>query len=251
MATMKLTAIAIERELSYSNKSLFDGFAYPDDPDDLFNKEACNNRILMRCGEFEVLYSDPEFFRMCVNVWSAAYKRTFDKWLAAAMADYNPIENYNMRERFQDDAHNTEAGSGSDSRSMNNSASGTNNTRGNIINSQTSSANGTNTHTVSAFDSATYSPDNQDTKADSATANATETNTNDITTSTTGQSIESGIRTDSKEEKLHNIHTGERSGNIGVTSSQQLLESEFRVAMFSVYDRIADLFIQEFCIMVY
>ena len=42
-----------------------------------------------------------------------------------------------------------------------------------------------------------------------------------------------------------------RSGNIGVTTSQQMLQSEFDIARWNMYEHIADLFCQEFCIMVY
>ena len=40
-------------------------------------------------------------------------------------------------------------------------------------------------------------------------------------------------------------------GNIGVTTSQQMLQSELDVARWNVYEQIADLFVDEFCIMIY
>lgn len=65
-------------------------------------------------------------------------------------------------------------------------------------------------------------------------------------------------RTDSKTDsdgksvldgKTH--HEGSIYGNIGVTTSQQMLEAEYEVARFNIYEQIADLFIKEFCICVY
>ena len=41
------------------------------------------------------------------------------------------------------------------------------------------------------------------------------------------------------------------SGNIGVTTSQQMLQSELDIARWNLYEHIADLFCSEFCIMVY
>ena len=299
MATMKLTAIGLERELSYSNKSLFDLFDWFTDTQNKVDKTALKNRILMRCGEFEVLYSDPDFFRECIGVWSTAYKRTFEKWLNVIYTDYNPLENYDMEERFQDDGHNTREASGNtskntslntsrntsestslvidadDTKNMSNSASGSNHSQTVVDNDQTSSASSTGAHNVSAFDSSTYSPESQDTKTDSATASADETSTTDGTTSTTGSAqetdahdetqtglntgsetgsntgTETGTHSDDEETKTHSIHTGVRHGNIGVTSSQQLMESEMRVALFSFYDKVAELFVNEFCVMVY
>ena len=251
MATMNLTAISMERELRYQNKSLFDNFVWFDDPDEHVDREQLKNRILMRCGEFEVLYSDPEFFASCINVWSAAYKRTFDKWLLAIYSEYNPIENYNMEERFQDDGTGSKAASGSNTKNMENTSNGTSTFDGTIVNSQNSSADSTSNHNVSAFDSANYSPESQDIISDSAQGSSTETNENTATTNTSGTAEETGSHTDNETTETQNIHTGMRHGNIGVTTSQQMLEQEFKVALFSFYDRVADLFVKEFCVMVY
>ena len=46
-------------------------------------------------------------------------------------------------------------------------------------------------------------------------------------------------------------HSGRTHGNIGVTTSQQMLMSERDVANFSIYDIIAQDFAQEFCLYVY
>lgn len=251
MATMKLTTLQMERELNYKNESLFDDFAFPTDPDNLLDHATLKNRILMRCGEFEVLYSDPDVYKLAVEVWSKAYKRTFDKWLAAVFADYNPIENYNMRERFQDDGHNTGTLSGSDSKNLTNSSTGSGTFNGTITNEQHSGAQGTDTRKVSAYDASDFSNESQNVKNDTANAHATETNGNTTTSTTSGTAGETGSHSENKEDKTHNVHSGERSGNIGVTTSQQMLEQEFKVALFSIYDRIADLFVHEFCIMLY
>lgn len=45
--------------------------------------------------------------------------------------------------------------------------------------------------------------------------------------------------------------TTERHGNIGVTSTQQLITQEREVSDFSLYKTIADDFKREFCVMVY
>lgn len=40
-------------------------------------------------------------------------------------------------------------------------------------------------------------------------------------------------------------------GNIGVTTSQQMLRDELSISEWNIYEHIKDLFMQEFCIMVY
>lgn len=49
----------------------------------------------------------------------------------------------------------------------------------------------------------------------------------------------------------HEIRKGHLYGNIGVTTSQQMLESEFKVAEWNIYEHIKDLFMQTFCVMIY
>ena len=67
---------------------------------------------------------------------------------------------------------------------------------------------------------------------------------------TTGSSSDSSIdNTNTSETK--NIRTGRAHGNIGVTTSQQMLEAELSVARWNLYDHIADLFLSEFVIPVY
>ena len=67
---------------------------------------------------------------------------------------------------------------------------------------------------------------------------------------TTGSTSESSIdNTNTSETK--NVRTGRAHGNIGVTTSQQMLEAELSVARWNLYDHIADLFLSEFVIPVY
>lgn len=48
-----------------------------------------------------------------------------------------------------------------------------------------------------------------------------------------------------------NVHVGRLHGNIGVTTSQQMLEAELNISKWNLYDQITDLFINEFCLLVY
>ena len=66
------------------------------------------------------------------------------------------------------------------------------------------------------------------------------TNTSDTTAST---------RTDDLTEK--NIHTFERSGNIGVTTSQQMIESEIELRKKQFYEIVFHDIINYVCLHVY
>jgi hypothetical protein len=82
---------------------------------------------------------------------------------------------------------------------------------------------------VSAYDSSGYQPKDK-------TTSSVDTDTTDSNTSTldnTGR------------------HIGRVHGNIGVTTSQQMLESELDLGYWNIYSRITEMFIKEFCIMIY
>ena len=61
----------------------------------------------------------------------------------------------------------------------------------------------------------------------------------------------SNTRTDNLSEKTDSTRLGRAHGNIGVTTSQQMLQSELDIARWNIYEQITDLFLSEFCIMVY
>lgn len=199
MSLAKITTIGFEELLNRENDSLFSGAVFPSSLD----RDNLISRILLRSGEFEVVYSNPGFMRDAVTTWAKSYYRTFEKWANAYFADYKPLENYNRTEIWDDKVDNTdttEAHSGIE---------------------------GTTTNKVSAYDTQSLSNKGQD-------ENKSDTDSN-------GTSVLDG--------KTH--HEGNVYGNIGVTTSQQMLEAEYDVARFNIYEQIADLFIKEFCICVY
>lgn len=53
------------------------------------------------------------------------------------------------------------------------------------------------------------------------------------------------------EEISSNLRHGRAYGNIGVTTSQQMLKEEWEVARLNIYEEASDLFLTEFCIYVY
>lgn len=68
--------------------------------------------------------------------------------------------------------------------------------------------------------------------------------------SVSSQNASSGGK-DSTTDSGNSAHTGHTHGNIGVTTSQQMLESELDLAYFNLYEQIADIFVRELCIAVY
>ena len=174
-------------------------------------KDTLTNNILLQGGDFEVLYSDPFFLQNAISIWADREAATFKRWVDALAIEYAPLENYDRHENWTDTLD-------SDGTSR---TTGTNDT----------STSGTVTTDVSAYDSNGYQPKEKVTTSDTIDNDTTENNTS--TLDNTG------------------IHAGRIHGNIGVTISQQMLESELDLGYWNIYSRITDMFLKEFCIMIY
>lgn len=205
----KLTLIGLNEyyKQTHPTRTLFDNLTLPINID----KDACVNHILLRYGEFCVLYPNPDFMYDAIKIFSDTYNRTFTKWADALNIEYSPLENYDRFEDWRDIGE-----------SINTISS---NTTDRITNEQTI------TKKVSPFENNQFQNSNED----SASV------INDSTAWTAGRT---DINTD-------NTRTGHTHGNIGVTTSQQMLEAELNISKWNIYENIAKLFANEFCIMIY
>ena len=174
-------------------------------------KDTLTNNILLQGGEFEVLYSDPFFLQNAISIWADREEATFQRWVDALAIEYAPLENYDRHENWTDTLD-------SDGTSR---TTGTNDT----------STNGTVTTDVSAYDSTGYQPKEKVTTAETIDNDTTENNTSTLDN--------------------EGVHAGRIHGNIGVTTSQQMLEAELDLGYWNIYSRITDMFLKEFCIMIY
>lgn len=136
------------------------------------------------------------------TIFARTYQNKYNKLLATETLKYDPIENYSMTE------------SGTDVR--------TPNLISNTIASGTSSGNTTDTSTTT---SAVTTYDNTADFINQNKGTADNTNTTSTENSSTGKTTTTGT------EKT--THEFKRSGNIGVTTSQQMIQSEREVADFS------------------
>lgn len=84
----------------YKSKDLglFDLVELPEGID----RELVINNILIKGGEYEVLYADWDFLRFQLGVIAKKWAPTFEKWLEGFNATYNPLENYDRYEEYSD-----------------------------------------------------------------------------------------------------------------------------------------------------
>ena len=225
MAQSKITLIGLESFLEPN--SVFDDLTLPEGID----LETLKGTIFLRCQEFELLYPDPEFMRSAVKIWGMKNYWTFNKWVELINKQYDPLYNKDYFEEYTDSHKGAESGSGTSSQTDDH-------TRTDNLKSET---DGTVTHAEKAFNDSNMVDISKDTTDGEVKHTGTQRDAGSL----------SGTYSDSKNDSYVNNHTYHGYGNIGITSAQELFQRQAEVARFNLYEQIADLFCQEFCIMVY
>lgn len=195
MSIAKMTLLGFYNAMEAYNTPLFDEMVLPAGID----KEIFIDALLMECGEMEVLYANPDFFRNAVTAWSKKWLRTFLKWYEALQVQYDPLNNYDRTEEWDTDSTFQSSG--------------------------TTTNNATTTTSRSAYDSSTLTP------YDSATSN--------------------GSGSDRADSNNREVRKGRAYGNIGVTTSQQMLQSELDLQRWNLYSNMIDIFKEELLIAIY
>ena len=212
-----MSLLTVEGLYNYDN-TLFDGFNVPEG----LVKDIAINAILMRTRELEILYPDFSYMKNRITIWSNKYQFNWKKLYDTTVLEYNPIENYDRVEDLTD----TDDESSSSARDNTIKSTSTNEIMNNVnITDQNTAFN------AGLADHAKQITDGDTTENGSIT-NTEKENVNDGRT-----------RTHTKKGRTH--------GNVGVTTSQQMIQSERDLVVFNLYDVIAESFIENFCLMVY
>lgn len=195
------------------NPNLFDGLNLPAEWS--LSKENCIDQILLQCACFEILYPDPVFLQQAITIWSKTQENVWIKYAATLNLDYNPIHNYDRTEE----------------ETINRTGSG-NSTQHNT-GTQTLNHTGNDENRVSAFNANDYQPESKQIYGgiDSRIDNLTQTGEAE---STSGET-----------RRLH------ISGNIGVLTTQAMIEEQRRIIDTTIQQYIVDDFKHKFCILVY
>lgn len=202
------------------DKTLFDEIVLPEGID----KENLVAEIMRNSGDLYPYHQAPEYLKQNINYWFVRRLFDFSRMYDALRMDYSPIENYDRKENISRDYEN----SGIDKAST---------TLGSSTTSQNIGSN-ENENKVSAYNETDYTNRGKDTQS----YNSTVTNTGSGTDTT---QTEYGL----KRKELEDIRV---HGNIGVTTSQQMIESEISLrAKYDIYKIIAREFEQEFLVQIY
>lgn len=159
---------------------VFDRMQLPEGID----KQTAIDAILLDCQELELVYPSGGYMKIAIESWSRCCVPEWSRMWKAAIAEYDPIENYDRKEEWTDSAETS----------------------------------GTGTSSRAAY------------------------NTDSLEVTDGSQQAGSSSGT----------HTGRVHGNIGVTTSAQMIAGEISIAeMANVYKQVAKSFKKRFCITVY
>lgn len=277
--------------LHNADPTVLDMMVFPDGFTDE-QKRITKENILIECAELEFLYPNPFVAKPIIGIWSSKEKPYWQRVYNASLLEYNPIENYRRNESETIEDGKTEEHSGTDSTARTGTEtlrheadretvvdetnvdrqSGSDTTSGSSTSSDTNSGTDTETNSVTGYDSNAFvghdkseiahghvlqnqaSGTNTQTygKIDSIDHDSTVTESHDDTDTTTHNTTD----TLHHGEKIEHEGSMNRNvlayGNIGVTTSQDMLTQEMEVAkIINVIPIIIESFKNRFCLMVY
>ena len=193
--------------------------------------ESVVNCILTIHGRAPLDHFDPGYMQRAIGVWSRRRKTIWEKLLKTTQFEYDPISNYDRKEEYEDKHTSTDK-----KESTLSSKSDVTNT---VVGVSGYSENTENQ--VSADNVSGYSPESKRMGSRSEKSNTTTTDAGTGTTS--GKDV-----TENHEEIKHTAHL---YGNIGVTTTQQMIDEERKIVNYSIEEVIADEYRDRFCLDVY
>lgn len=195
------------------NPDLFDGLTLPGEWQ--LSKENCINQILLQCACFEILYPDPDFLEDAIGIWSTTQQNVWSKYAATLVLQYDPIANYDRTE--------TETINRTGTATSSRTNTGT----------QAVSQTGNDQTQVSAFNSTEFSPSNK------------------IVYGGINNRVDNLSQSDEADSSGSESRTLNISGNIGVTTTQEMIKQEREIVDATIVQYIVDDFKRKFCVLVY
>lgn len=207
------------------------------------DSDNLKQNLLVETASLSVLYPDPDFLKTVIGLWSAERADVWNKLYETTQLQYNPIENYDRLEESEEQNTGISTAESSGTTSNSNTQSRNTSQADNVSRSGTNTA----TNSATAYNSNTFADTAQTISSGSDDSSSISNGAEDISvsgsenTSTIGSASNTGNR----------IFKSRTHGNIGVTTSQQMIEAQREVVQFCMTEFIINEFIQRFCVMVY
>lgn len=206
---------------NYDN-TIWDLMVLPENVD----KTLLTNKIMLDTSELEILYPNPSILKVAIQLWSQKNLWNWTELEKTLHYDYDPIENYNRTETWEEIENIDETSS----RTLNS----TENSSGDTTSERTTSETTQN---------ASFNDGLKDVQKVDTTDNIEE----NVTQNATNEENEN----DNRNNKRNKNWSGNARGNIGVMTTQEMIEAQRDVLKFNIYDYITSSFIDSFCIEVY
>lgn len=201
--------------------------------------ELVKDNLLAETAELEVIYPDSIFMQAMIGRWSAKELPIWERLYKTTLLEYNPIENYDRMEEWteaEDTKKNTEADATGTSRTDTDGTTTKQSNTDGVINDQ---------KYVSAYNEVEFTPTERDNNTQNEKNNSEQKDVGTVSVKTSAENTtdETGNRNLLRKGRAH--------GNIGVTTSQQMIEAERDVALYNIIDVIINSFKNRFCLQVY
>ena len=219
---------------NYDN-TIFDNLQLPSS----MNKDDFINNLLLETAELELLYSRPDFLKFAIGVWSTKELSIWEKLDATLHYEYNPI--YNTDRTETETVHEEKRGASE--------VSGTSTDTGTASSTSSNKYNRNETavdiRKVSSYDSNSLKEAEENNNTITGKNDDSSTNSS---TSTGNSTLNQKTLNEDDGKITRELHS---SGNIGVTTTQAMIEEERKVVQFCIDDYIINSFKRKFCILVY
>lgn len=194
-----------------ADPDLFMGLKVPTGVD----RDALIDLLLMDTAELEILYPSPSFLKLAIQRWASKELPVWEKLWETTVLEYNPIHNYDRWEDITDTrTPDLTYGKGT-----------------------------TDTSTTSGKDTTTGSQRAYNNTPMAEVDKQVFDHGSGVTTTHEGADTETGTDV--------NHHDAHIYGNIGVTTTMQMIREQREVVQFTVIDAIIDSFKRRFCLLIY
>mgnify|MGYP006887188957 CR=1 FL=1 len=238
-------------DLLEADGDLFSNMVLPDGVD----RDLVIETILEKYGMQSLMRPDPSYMKKHIGVWSRRHLLTWTKLYDTLNLKYNPIDNTDKYEDYTDTRTTSRTTAGTSALNAKDTTSlDTSGTDARTENEKTGTTrNESVKHDVSAENASDYQADARDTT--SANINENSENSVEGTTSTkssgTTSATSNGTTNETEDYTDTFNHTLHTHGNIGVTTTQQMIEAEREIVRYNLVEEIATDYQTAFCLDIY
>lgn len=211
------------------------------DREEILNRIIQKNWMLIPCED------NPNIFAGMVVTWFKSHAEEFRRLYLTTVIEYDPIENYNRYENYEKDftTERTDTGNTTNTGTVKDNGTQTNK----VGSTSTQTTDTRDTQKISAQNESGFQNDRQ-TETDGTVTDIVDGTNTGTTDNTQTLNLTNGIDT-KNEGKDKDVFASHIHGNIGVTTTQQMLQSERELVKFNLWDYIADKFTQDLMLRVF